>query len=439
MDGLIYSSIAHNLANGIGTFWKPHFTATCYPQFYEHPPLAFGIQSVLYGFSDNLIMDKIYSFITGIVTTIILLKTWKLLGYKNGWFVLFCWLTTSIVFWAYPNNMLENTMVIFTSASILFYLRYHQKQSYIDLILAGFMLAMGFLTKGFVAFFPWVLPFLMWLFLRKHSFYTALKESIGMLVFTLAPLALIIIIFPEAETNIRTYIETQVINSIKNIKTVDSRIYILGRLFFELLPAIGLSLLLIIIGWLRKFPLKKLLIDYKMACIFILLGLSGVIPMMVSMKQSGFYLLTTIPIFAFGISIFLNPLIEHFVSTIKDKSNGFYILRYLAIGSLLIGISLSLYFIKSTPKDSVKINDTKLIVAALPKGAIINTQPALWEDWGLQGYYCRYKNVSLDPDLKNKREYLLIMRNSVSVDTLSNYTLIYLNTSDYQLYKLITK
>ena len=41
LDGLIYSTVSKNLADGIGTFWNPHFSSTFLPDFHEHPPLAF--------------------------------------------------------------------------------------------------------------------------------------------------------------------------------------------------------------------------------------------------------------------------------------------------------------------------------------------------------------------------------------------------------------
>ena len=39
MDGLIYTSVASNMAEGVGSFWHPVYTATQFPDFYEHPPL----------------------------------------------------------------------------------------------------------------------------------------------------------------------------------------------------------------------------------------------------------------------------------------------------------------------------------------------------------------------------------------------------------------
>ena len=46
MDGLIYTSVADNMANGIGSFWHPTYTATQFPDFYEHPTLMMWLLSL---------------------------------------------------------------------------------------------------------------------------------------------------------------------------------------------------------------------------------------------------------------------------------------------------------------------------------------------------------------------------------------------------------
>lgn len=59
----------------------------------------------------------------------------------------------------------------------------------------------------------------------------------------------------------------------------------------------------------------------------------------------------------------------------------------------------------------------------------------MYADWSLHAYFGRFKNVSLDPDLSNKREFLLI-KNEYYSDTLNlNFQIVKLNTLDYQLYK----
>lgn len=63
MDGLMYSAISKNLANGIGTFWNPYLSETLFPEFHEHPPLAFGIQSIFYNlFGESFYVEKYILF-----------------------------------------------------------------------------------------------------------------------------------------------------------------------------------------------------------------------------------------------------------------------------------------------------------------------------------------------------------------------------------------
>lgn len=159
------------------------------------------------------------------------------------------------------------------------------------------MLAFGFLTKGFVAFFPLTFPFLLWFFLKQKSFRKMVVDSAWIFIFTLAPLLLLVLFFPDARLSLHKYIDNQVINSIRNIVTVDSRFDILKRLFSELAPATGLCILFLILAKIRKSPVVLGKETIKKAIVFLALGLTGVLPIMISMKQSGFYILSTYPVF----------------------------------------------------------------------------------------------------------------------------------------------
>ena len=77
-------------------------------------------------------------------------------------------------------------------------------------------------------------------------------DSIGILFFTLAPLLLLILFFPVPRLGLQKYIDNQVINSIENVITVDSRFDIIKRMFDELIPAAGLCVLFLVWGWIRK-------------------------------------------------------------------------------------------------------------------------------------------------------------------------------------------
>ena len=436
LDGLIYSTVSKNLADGLGTFWNPHFTVTCIPEFHEHPPLAFGIQSLFFRLlGESRYIDKLYSLLTVIITGYIILKIWKVLGYKHGWFPLFIWIITPTVFWASYNNLLENTLTIFTSLSILYYLKNQKSTNYFFIFLSGFMLTLGFLTKGFVAFFPWTFPFLLWLFLRQKTFGKAILDSAGLVMSTLAPLIILIFLFPVAHLSLQKYINGQVINSVRNVITVSSRFDILERLFDELLPAAGLCILLLIWARIRKLPSVILKKNSMLTLVFVSLGLTGVLPIMISMKQSGFYIVATYPFFAIGAGIFVYPVIEFLLTKLNFESKGFQVFRLIGCGLFLTGIILSVYSSGQFSRDKVKIKDTYSILTQIPQGTIININPHMYDDWSLHGYFGRFKNVSLDPDLKNNRDYLLI-RNEDYSDTLnSNYKIVKINTIYYQLFK----
>lgn len=439
MDGLIYSTIANNLANGIGTFWDLHFSSTCMADFNGHPPLALGLQSIFYTiFGGSRYIDKIYSLLTFVIVGLVILQIWKHLGLKNAWFPLFIWFLIPLVPWAISNNMLENTMSIFTSLSVLFYLKSQNNNKYLFVLFAGIMLALGFLTKGFVAFFPWTFPFLLWLLKRKESFLSMTFGTLGIIAFTIIPLIILVILWPEAKISLQTYMDVQVINSLKNTTSVGSRFYIIGKLFTELLPALGVCFILIIWGWCKKFPMSALKTNSKTALLFFLLGLNGVIPIMISMKQSGFYILATFPFFAISIGAMFTPLIEFVFDDKFYKTKRFLFFKWISFGIFICGVALSVYFANHIGRDKNKINDMYMVIDIIPAGTTINILPNMGQDWSLHGYYARYKNIALDPDINNKREYLLIQNNELSDSAIiTGYEKIKLQTIDYGLYKRI--
>ncbi|MGA2406602.1 MAG: glycosyltransferase family 39 protein [Bacteroidales bacterium] len=436
LDGLIYSTVSKNLADGLGTFWNPHFTATLMPEFHEHPPLAFGIQSIFYTlFGESRHIDKFYSLFTVVIVGYIILRIWKTLGYKYGWFPLFLWLMTPTVFWASYNNLLENTLTVFTSLSILFYLKNEENKKYYFIFLSGFMLALGFLTKGFVAFFPWTFPFLLWLFLKQKSFGKMALDTIGLFMFTIIPLLLIVLLFPAARLSLHKYFDHQVIESLRYSVTVNSRFDIVKRLFSELTPAAVLCILLLVWTRIRKSPTVLMKENIKKMLVFVLLGLTGVLPIMISMKQSGFYIISVYPFFAIGAGILVYPLIDSLFIKINYESKWFLIFKWIGYGLFFMGICLSLYFYNRFSRDNNKIKETYTILSEIPQGSIININPDMFEDWSLHAYFARFKNISLDPDLKNNREYLLIKNENYSDTLNSSFEMIKLNIPDYKLFK----
>jgi hypothetical protein len=437
LDGLIYSTVARNLSTGLGSFWNPHFTSTLMAEFHEHPPLSFGIQSLFFSvLGDSRFTDRFFSIFTVIITGIVILKIWKILGFKNGWLPLFIWIITPTVFWASYNNLLENTLSIFTSLSILSYLKYRENQKILLISLSGIMLSAGFLTKGFVAFFPWTLPFLYWLYLERKSFGRMTADTLMLFGFTLIPLLLLIGLFPDVRLSLHKYVDNQVINSIRNIVTVNSRFDIIKRLLSEIAPAAGLCMIILIYHKIRKSSLLPDKVNVRKSLLFISLGLTGVLPIMISMKQSGFYIVPVYPLFSIGLAILIYPVVNSFISDIRYESTGFMIIRWVAYGFLASGIILSVYYSGGFSRDKKLVEDTTAVCSVIPAGTIINISPEIYEDWSLHAYFARFKNISLDRDVNNRRQFLLI-KNEYYSDTLnSRYNIVKLKTSDYSLFKM---
>ena len=207
------------------------------------------------------------------------------------------------------------------------------------------MLALGFLTKGFVAFFPWTFPFLLWLFIKQKSFGKVSLDSAGIFFFTLMPLLLLILFFPVARISLLKYIDHQLISSLKDAITVESRFDIVKRLFSELAPVASMYILLLIWDRIRKPSTIFFNENSKQALVFILLGLTGVLPIMISMKQSGFYIIPAYPFFAIGAGILMYPLIDSLFTRMNFKSKGFLLFKWTAYGLFLTGIMLSFIFL----------------------------------------------------------------------------------------------
>ena len=435
LDGLIYSTVSKNLANGLGTFWNPHFTSTFLPEFHEHPPLAFGIQSIFYRIlGESRYIDKLYSLLTVIIAGYIIVRIWKNLGYRNGWLPLFIWILTPTVFWASYNNLLENTLTIFILLSVLFCLKNQKDNNYFFIFLSGLMLSMGFLIKGFVAFFPWTFPFLLWLFMNQKSFLKMTFESALIFVFTITPLIVLVLLVHDAGPSLKKYIDGQVINSLKNIVTVDSRFDIIKRLFFELIPSACLCILFVIWVGIKKNSAIINKETISKAGVFVSLGLTGVLPVMISLKQSGFYIVPAYPFFAIATSVFIYPFIDSLIIRLNYESKGLMFFKFIGYGLFIAGIILSISSTNKFSRDKDKITDTYIILPEIPQGTVINIYPGMFDDWSLHAYYGRFKNISLDPDPDN-REYLLIKKEYYSDTINSLYNNIKLNTKDYQLFK----
>lgn len=436
LDGTLYAILSRNLVNGSGTFWHPHLTNTLFPAFFEHPPLGYGLEAILFRiFGDSRFVERFYSLLTIFLTGMIIVSIWKLILKKSStsWLPLLFWMAMPTVTWTSVNNMLENTLVIFICLSVLFYIKSLKSNRILFLILSGFMLSSGFLTKGFVTFTPLAFPFFLWLFSGNNKFSSMVSDTCIILISSVLPLILLFL-FTGAHEFFPKYIG-MAFSKISTGVTADSRFYIIYRLVMELLPALGITLVLLFFYWKNKLSFNIRSSGIRQASAFFSLGLAGVLPILATMDQSTYFLVLSFPFFAISLGLIVNPSVENLLERIDLNSKGYRFFKLTGVTALAAGIILSFYFSGDFNRDENTLKDMRVILAQLEENNTISILPEMYEDWSLHAYYGRYKNISLDPDLNNRHEYLLI-RNSLYSDTINkSFERIDLETKEYELFR----
>ena len=67
-DGIEYANVARNMADGLGSFWKPYHDDFGYLVFHEHPPFVFWFQSLFFRiFGNGPYLEAFYGFFIGLL------------------------------------------------------------------------------------------------------------------------------------------------------------------------------------------------------------------------------------------------------------------------------------------------------------------------------------------------------------------------------------
>ncbi|HET6245648.1 MAG: glycosyltransferase family 39 protein [Bacteroidetes bacterium] len=440
MDGLIYSTTGLNLANGIGTFWNLTFTKTVISNFDGHPPLAMYFQNIFFKLlGESHSVEKIYSSFTAVITVLLLIVTWNFFQKEKQtnslyWIPILLWITIPVCFWSYQNNVLENTMGIFTLAACLCSLYAIYKTGYLKyalLFFASVFIVLGFLSKGFPAFFPLAVFGLHFIVYKKES----IVQGITSTVFTLFTCAFILSLIFWDETArkfIFHYLDIQVMESLKGNQVVDPRSFILIRLLRELMAPFLLLVILFLFAFF-KHKAKTLFSVYskeqmKDSWFLFLIGLSASLPIMISPKQMGYYLLPALPFFVLAISNLIAPLMVKVCA--KKTSIRFFYSSYLVFFAALISIFIYAQINSVNPtRDKDLINDVKTIGNYLEKDITIGIKESLLVKWSLIAYLQRYYFINVETFDKHK----YVVTEKISPLENPNYVLV-LEAKGFLLY-----
>jgi len=446
MDGQQYAIVAKNLSDGLGSFWFPYLSQTWFkagsPFFMEHPPLIYGIQSLFFtALGSSIYVERFYSFCTAVISAWIIVVIWRTINSNNvelkkiAWLPIVLWIIIPVCFWSYQNDMNENTMGIFTLLSIWFSIKGNidMKASSIWIIFSGLAIFLASFSKGVPGLFPIAVPFLFWISTRNISFK---KVFIQTFILVLVPVVIysLLMLNEEASKSLSFYFNERLIQRVNDEPTVNSRFFILGRLFSELIPVIVLTASFLVIFKLKRVQLApdKRFVQY--AVFFFLIGLSGSLPLLITTVQRGFYFVPSLPFFAISFSLLIANGINELLIRWDERGSSFKMFKIMSLISLIIVISFSYSKLGSASRDKDELHDIYFIGKVVPPNTIIRIDQSLQNEWSTQFYLLRKFNISSDAS-DVERTYYLRNKNMSESDNYG-YRNLNLNTKKFDLFIL---
>ena len=397
-DGVTYASISRNMAEGQGTFWNPYYTQTLYPEFRQHPPLALGMEALAFkALGDHWWVEKVYSVLAFLLSGLFIALIWKRTtnNIRWAWLLLLFWLTMPLVSWSATNNLLENTMSVFVLLSVYLMIVSYQRNHKFWLFLSAVALLLAFLSKGFTGLFPLVFPILYCAFDQKRKWIQGPIDSLILVISVAVFVGIMFLAFPASLPYLKDYIQLQVIGGGLHEATVSSRFYIVFSLLLQLIVPFVIVITLVILKTKNKDNNKVFEFppDKAWFYIFLILGLLGVLPIMVSVKQRDFYMLAALPFFALACGHI--TIAEVNTLMLKITPN---LLKWITLGAsciLLIGIMLNLVHIGKYGRDEALIEEVKQQIVESEGNNSIEIAPEEYTNWAKHAYYMRYGKISL--------------------------------------------
>lgn len=396
-DGLSYASLARNLSIGKASIWQPIY----FEPFYEHPPLAWSLQAVFFlVFGDHYYTEKIFCFFVWLLTVYLIVKVWKVSCSAQElsnyyWLPVLLWTIAPTVIWCYPNNMLESLMGLFDLLAVLLIFSFLKSES-IKIwksLVAGMVLVMALFTKGFVGLFPFALPLIYWFLLPEKNLRKAMIAIASLVGITILSVV-ILYQYSPCQRYFDYYLNTQLWASLSGKRDVVEsdlgRLFVIKQLFIELIPAVSIFVIAKGVLVYKKNHLKL----GKVGLLFILLGFSASLPLMVSLKLRAFYLVPSIPYFAIGLAHWLAP----YLVDLKFRVNNFSF-KLMKVGYLL-SVAVSFFFlvnkVGTVGRDADLISDLKEMKGLIQLGSRASICPDSPQSWATKAYAQRYLQLVFD-------------------------------------------
>jgi 4-amino-4-deoxy-L-arabinose transferase-like glycosyltransferase len=435
-DGVLYAAVSKNYTAGTGTFWEPVFSASSVSAFHEQPPLLFFLQGIFFKLLGNgIYTERIYCLLAAIINSFLIYRCWKICipSSRISWLPVLFWFISPVIFYAFINNLEECTMSIFVLAAMIHLLQtlHNQRDKTFHLLIAsGFILLAG-LTKGPQGMFLLSAPFAWWICDRSKSFLTMIRHSF--LLATVPGLFMLYALFtPQVYDSMEAYFHARFVLTFNHVRDTAGRFHILYELLLDSLDMLCIMAIVLFSTRKRIKILKGWEENKKLILFFLLIAATGILPLMVTLEQRGFYLVTPLPFLVIAAALFVEPqfrlIQENLLSRKKFALSIGFSGMLLTVLAIIVAVVLA-----GTPKrDADKLTDLSLIAAKTGEHKIILTNKKVYTNWGMGTYAMRFYDLAFTENAAIAGPWLVLEKTDSAP---GGYTSVVLPTKLYNLFR----
>jgi 4-amino-4-deoxy-L-arabinose transferase-like glycosyltransferase len=444
LDGITYASIARNLAHGRGRFWEPFYTATIYPRFHEHPPLGFWLESLFFrALGDHWWVERLYCATTALLTALLIAGIWRAVYQDQpsattgpraaardfDWLPVLLWMSVPIVSWTIVGNLLEATVSVFVTAAVASLVvpgpvgptpetpgeqvrpgpcsadpqrrrAVSAAPSIVAGAVSGLCVVAAAFSKGPVGLFPLAAPFALCVLRERRH---ALRWWILGQWATVGACAVVMLLAPASREGLGVYGNQQVLATLLGRRgTSGSSMTTL----VTLLQGVCLPMMLVI-GIFRLAAGRSSVADVRerrIAAAFLLLGLIGTLPIMISPRQAGHYISPATPFYALGVAALGLTSTREFLRRLAGVCTR-TTLRIAAVAVLALAVAATR--VPALERDSAWLADLDRLEAVAPRSATVAICGDVNSNWLLHAWMQRRFEISLDAGAPASRDWFL--------------------------------
>jgi 4-amino-4-deoxy-L-arabinose transferase-like glycosyltransferase len=406
VDGVTYASVARNLAEGRGSFWSPSYTATIYPEFHEHPPLGFWLQSLWFmAMGDHLFVERLYTLAAACATGLLIVFLWRRVtrgtdAFECDWLPVLAWIAVPLVSWSIVGNLLETTVSVFTTAAVaaVVYGNGAARTSGAAAggAVAGLCVVAAALTKGPVGLFPLVAPVILSRATRDQAKWPVCLAS----QWLVAVICAIGVMSTEAARgSLGQYVDQQVLAALSGTREVSAGSLTIVKELAQgvVVPLAAVSLVVILVARGFRQPSSQ---QRRWAAALLILGLAGTLPILASAKQAGHYLVPAVPLYACAVAGLL-------VRSALAAAGRLSVRSIHAATTVIVLAAIVVGVLPAAGRDRRRMAELDLLAPSVPRGATIGICPETNSDWGLHAWFQRRFQASLDAVNGGRRAWFL--------------------------------